>query len=89
VAGVTDRASGSDQRAHGRQYFTIDPAKPIRRGPDVSYECLKCGDLVPSTEEVQGPWHCRCYAIKVDHDAFRATFREPSAARGVVERKEP
>jgi hypothetical protein len=68
-----------------RTYFRIDPTKPIRRGPEVSYECLRCGDVIPSVEDPRGAWHCRCYAIKLDHDAHRASFAHPEDARGVVD----
>ncbi len=68
-----------------KRYFSIDPARPIRRGPEVSYECLKCRDVIPSTEEGGGASHCRCDAIILDFDAFRATFRHPTQARGIVE----
>jgi len=65
------------------EHFAIDPSRPIPRGLDVWYQCLKCGDTIPSVEEAGGPSHCRCDAIILDFGAFRATFRFPSAARGV------
>lgn len=64
-------------------YFPIDPSRPTPRGPDISYECLKCGDVIPSIEEAKGPWHCGCYAIALDFDMHRASFRDPQKARGI------
>lgn len=66
-----------------RTYFPIDPSRPTPRGPDISYECLKCGDVIPSIEEAKGPWHCRCYAIALDFSMHRASFRDAVTARGV------
>ncbi|MCG3133535.1 MAG: hypothetical protein HMLKMBBP_00713 [Planctomycetes bacterium] len=72
-----------------REYFSIDPSKPIPRGPDVTYECLKCGDVIPSVEQAGSPWHCRCHTVKLDHDAHRASFEDPSAVRGIRESGSP
>ena len=68
-----------------RKYFTIDPSHSTPRGPDILYECLKCGDIIPSTEEARGPSACTCRSITLDFDAFRATFKDPAAARGIRE----
>jgi len=68
-----------------REYFKIDPSKPTPYGPDISYECLKCGDVIPSTERAGSPWHCRCYSIALDFDMHRASFRDPTHARGIRE----
>ena len=68
-----------------RTYFPIDPTRSTPRGPDVFYECLKCGDIIPSVEEARGPSHCRCYAIKLDFDMHRAHFDSPGEVRGIRE----
>ncbi len=70
-----------------KQYFAIDPTRSTPRGPDVFYECLKCGDVIPSIEEAHGPWTCRCHSIILDFDAFHATFKDPTAVRGIREIK--
>lgn len=67
----------------GTTYFPIDPSRPTPRGPDISYECLKCGDVIPSIEEANGPWHCRCYSIALDFSMHRASFRDAVTARGI------
>lgn len=66
-----------------RTYFPIDPSRPTPRGPDISYECLKCGDVIPSIEEARGPWCCRCKAIMLDFSTRRASFRDATSARGL------
>jgi len=68
-----------------REYFVIDSSRSTPRGPDVYYECLKCGDIIPSIEEAGGPWTCSCRSIILDFDAFRATFKEPALVRGIRE----
>jgi hypothetical protein len=68
-----------------REYFTIEPSKPTPYGPDISYECLDCGDVIRSIEQAGSPWHCRCYQIALDFDMHRASFRNPARARGIRE----
>ena len=36
-------------------YFDIDPTRPSPYGPDISYECLNCGEVIPSVEEARRP----------------------------------
>lgn len=65
------------------QYFKIDTSRPIPRGPEISYQCLKCGDVIPSVEGPGAPWNCRCNSVSVDHAAFKTWFEHPELARGV------
>lgn len=67
----------------GVTYFPIDPSRSIPCGPDISYECLKCGDVIASVEEAGKPWNCGCYGISVDHPAGKTWIEDPANARGV------
>lgn len=47
---------------------------PIPRGRDVLYECLRCGDIIPSLPPDN--LGCKCDNVFIDIDAFRILIED-------------
>ena len=62
-----------------RRYIRFNPALGYPGGPQYYYECLLCGDVVPSIPPK--PANCRCCNIIVDIDAGRMNIRDHTNAR--------
>ena len=61
------------------QYVEFDPKQGYPRGPDLSYECLRCHKIVPSMP--QGNTWCDCYNLCIDVDAGRLAVKDDSLLR--------
>ena len=57
----------------------FDPRTGYPAGPDLAYECLQCGDSLPS--QPQENHGCRCGNIFVDVDAGRISVRDDHLVR--------
>jgi hypothetical protein len=53
---------------------TFDRTTPIPHGRQLFYECLKCGDIIPS--EPDDSIGCSCGDVFVDVDAFRVMIQD-------------
>lgn len=62
-----------------RQYLTLDLSKGYPAGKDLYYECLKCGDVIPSLPD--DDISCKCRNIMVDIGASRFKLYDPTKAR--------
>lgn len=68
-----------DNMEQRRHYVRFDPALGYLGGPQLFYECLLCGDVVPSIPPK--PTDCQCRNIIVDIDAGRMNIRDHTSAR--------
>ncbi len=66
-----------------RDYILIEisfnPAQGYPAGDDLYYECLKCGELIPSFP--QDNISCKCANISIDKDYGRMTIWDHALAR--------
>ena len=62
-----------------REYLTFDPSKGYPTGTDLYYECLKCGDVIPSMPGHNT--HCKCRNIMLDNDYGRLSIGDHSKLR--------
>lgn len=59
-----------------RKYLNFDPSKGYILGPNIFYECLRCGDVLPSQPE--DGLGCSCRNIFIDVDAGRISVKDDS-----------
>lgn len=59
-----------------RSYLNFDPVAGYPAGPDIFYECSKCGGVIPS--EPKDGIGCSCRNIFIDVDAGRVSIRDDS-----------
>jgi hypothetical protein len=62
-----------------RQYLTFDPSKGYPTGKDLFYECLKCGDVIPSMPD--DDIYCKCRNIMLDVGFSRMKIFDHSKVR--------
>lgn len=65
-----------------RKYLDVDPARGYPAGDSIRYECLACGDALPSI-----PAHaaaCGCRNVIVDVDAGRVSVKDAAKFRAYV-----
>jgi hypothetical protein len=62
-----------------REYHSFDPSSGYPASKSLSYECLKCGDVVPSLPD--DSVHCTCRNIMIDADYGRIKIQEPSKVK--------
>ena len=55
-----------------RVYFTFDSENGYPGGTDIFYECVKCGDVIPSTPASSA--HCACRNVMIDADYGRISI---------------
>ena len=59
-----------------RKYVTFNPVSGYPAGKDLSYECSKCGDVIPSIPTDVAS--CSCRNIVIDTDAGRVSVKDDS-----------
>lgn len=59
-----------------RSYLHFDPAAGYPAGNNVYYECLKCGDIIPS--QPKDCANCKCRNIMIDVDYGRVKIQYPA-----------
>ena len=62
-----------------RDYLTFDSAVGYPMDRSLFYECIKCGDVVPSKPD--DSTHCNCRNIMIDVDYGRMAVQEPANIR--------
>ena len=62
-----------------RVYLPFDPHKGYPAGKHLFYECLNCGDCLPSTPP--DSTHCSCENIWIDVDFGRMIVRDNDLIR--------
>jgi hypothetical protein len=62
-----------------RQYLTFDPSKGYPANKDLYYECLKCGDVIPSIPKTETD--CKCRNIMIDVGFSRMDIQDPAKVR--------
>jgi len=62
-----------------RNYYHFDPSKGYPAGSNLYYECLRCGDTVPSLPN--DSIHCSCRNIMIDADYGRIKIQDHSKAK--------
>ncbi len=62
-----------------REYLEFDSAKGYPAASDLFYQCLRCGDIVPSIPEKAT--RCTCHNILVDVSYARMNILEPAKAK--------
>lgn len=65
-----------------RTYISLDPAKGWPAGSDVYYECLRCGEVIPSLPA--GSRECACGNIAIDVEYGRFVTDDVSQVRAFV-----
>jgi hypothetical protein len=65
--------------AKKRKYRAFDPLRGYPVGKFLFYECLRCGDVLPSSPS--DSVHCTCRNIMIDVDAGRMSIQEPTEAK--------
>ncbi len=71
----------TDTRAAHRTYIPFDPSEGYPAAPDLLYECLRCGVVVPSLPRQTDAATCRCRNIVIDLGASRMVIGTPLHAR--------
>lgn len=66
-------------KEHGREYLPIEPDKGYPAGGDLFYECLVCGDVIPSIPD--DDTRCKCRNLTVDVGFSRMVIDDPTKAR--------
>ena len=64
---------------NARTYHSLDVATGYPAGESMFYECLRCGDVVPSLPD--DSMCCRCRNIMIDVDYGRIRIEDPGRAR--------
>ena len=62
-----------------KSYHSFDPAKGYPAGDNLYYECLKCGDVIPSMPD--DDIHCKCRNIMIDVGFSRLTIQDHKQAK--------
>lgn len=66
-------------RSRDRQYIDFDPSRGWPTGPDLSYECTICGDVLPSLPE--DGVGCSCRNIFIDVDAGKMAVKNEAKVK--------
>ena len=61
---------------NSRQYLTFNPAVGYPAAKDLFYECLSCGDVIPSLPD--DSTQCKCKNIMIDIDYGRIKIQNPA-----------
>ena len=62
-----------------RYYLTFDPSKGYPMGAELYYECLTCGDVIPSMPD--DDISCKCRNIMLDVGFSRLVITDHAKAR--------
>lgn len=62
-----------------REYLELNPAQGYPLGPDLYYECLRCGDVLPS--EPDDDVNCTCRNLGIDVGFSRMVVLDRSKVR--------
>jgi len=62
-----------------RKYQTIEPDKGYPAGKNLYYECLVCGDVIPSRPD--DDLSCKCRNIMIDVGYGRLKIQDHTKAR--------
>lgn len=62
-----------------RKYLPIEPDKGYPAGKGLYYECLVCGDVIPSMPD--DDTSCKCRNIMIDVGFSRMVIDDPTRAR--------
>ena len=62
-----------------RKYQAIEPDKGYPAGKNLYYECLVCGDVIPSIPD--DDTSCKCRNIMIDVGFSRMVIDDPKKAR--------
>jgi hypothetical protein len=62
-----------------RQYRNFDPSSGYPASKSLFYECLKCGDAIPSLPD--DSTHCTCRNIMIDAGYGRIKMQEAERVR--------
>jgi hypothetical protein len=57
-----------------RSYHNFNPANGYPAGSNLYYECLRCGEVVPSRPS--DSTHCQCRNIMIDVDYGRVKIQD-------------
>ena len=62
-----------------KKYHTFDPSVGYPAGPNLIFECLKCGESIPSrpSDNVS----CKCHNIMIDVDYGRIRIKDYAQVR--------
>ncbi len=63
----------------GREYLPIEPGKGYPAAGDLYYECMVCGEVIPSLPV--DDTHCKCRNIMIDIGFSRMNIQDHSRAR--------
>lgn len=62
-----------------RVYVPFDPSTGFPAENDLYFECLQCGDVIPTLPDDNV--HCKCRNIMIDVDYGRVAVREQDRVR--------
>jgi len=62
-----------------KTYISFDPATGYPAGSTLYYECLSCGEIIPSLPDDSAFCHCR--NISIDTDYGRISIRDHHLVR--------
>ena len=62
-----------------KRYISFDPAEGYPTGDDLFYECLTCGQSLPSWPKKNGS--CECRNIRIDVDYGRIAINDHAKIR--------
>lgn len=65
-----------------KRYLDIDHAKGYPASKAIRYECLACGDTLPSLPEF--PVHCTCRNLMLDVEVGRLRVNDPTKFRAYM-----
>ncbi|MCD4824437.1 MAG: hypothetical protein K8S55_07510 [Phycisphaerae bacterium] len=77
--GVGELSEANEMTNNKRQYHQFNPSKGFPASKSLSYECLNCGEVIPSLPE--DSVHCTCRNIMIDADYGRISIQEPDLVR--------
>ena len=63
----------------GKHYIQFDPSEGYPARYDLFYECLRCGETIPSLPP--DSTHCKCRNIMIDADYGRIKIQDHSQVR--------
>lgn len=63
----------------GKHYIQFDPNEGYPASRELFYECLRCGEIVPSLPPDSA--HCKCRNIMIDTDYGRIKIQDHSQTR--------
>lgn len=62
-----------------RTYHSLNPSAGYPADKGLFYECLQCGELVPSLPD--DSMSCKCCNMRIDVDYGRIVVKEPERVR--------